>query len=129
MNRVRIYSRRKIHDTKGWFIKIINGQETNLPNHAGEVYAVCGGVGESRAGHYHNEAKEWFTVIYGKVELKLTDINTGESQSIKMDSTNPITVFIPNQIAHLITNIGAESFIMIAYSDKYYDPDDTVEYR
>ena len=128
MNRVKIYSRKKLCDDKGWFLKVIDGQESDIPCHTGEVYVICGEIGESRAGHYHPEANEWFTVIQGKAELLLTDTVTKEQRFFVMDADNPRTIFVPNYIAHSVRNIGTIPFVLIAYSDMLYNPRDTVKY-
>ena len=49
-------------------------------------------------------------------------------RSIKMSLDNPITVFIPNNVAHTLENIGTNDFILLAYTDKLYNPSDTIAY-
>ena len=55
-SKIKIISRRKISDNRGWFLKIIDGKENSLPNYTGEIYIVSAISGESRGGHYHNRA-------------------------------------------------------------------------
>jgi dTDP-4-dehydrorhamnose 3,5-epimerase-like enzyme len=47
---------------------------------------------------------------------------------IEMSLDKAITVFIPNQVAHSIVNNSDQDFILLAYTDKLYDPTDTVAY-
>ena len=84
--------------------------------------------GQARGGHYHPEAVEWFTIIEGRAILKLEDINTGEKLDIEMSLEKAITVFIPNNVAHIVLNNSDEDFILLAYTDKLYDPSDTIAY-
>ena len=128
-DRVRIIPRRLIKDNRGWFLKAITGTEEDLPNHTGEVYLTMGVRGQAKGGHYHPEAVEWFTVIQGKAILFLEDILTHEKMEIKMSIENPITVFIPNNVAHIVVNDGEADFILLAYTDKLYDPNDTISYK
>lgn len=39
------------------------------------------------------------------------------------------TVFIPNGVAHIVVNQSDDDFILLAYTDKLYDPKDTIVYR
>lgn len=129
IDRVQIIPRRLIADERGWFLKAITGKEEGLPAHTGEVYLTLGKPGQSKGGHYHPEAVEWFTVISGKAVLKLEDIETHEKREIPMSLESAISVFIPNNVAHEVYNAGDEDFILLAYTDKLYDPVDTIAYK
>jgi dTDP-4-dehydrorhamnose 3,5-epimerase-like enzyme len=126
--RVRIIPRRLIADDRGWFLKAITGTEQDIPHHTGEVYLTMGKPGQTKGGHYHPEALEWFTIIQGSALLKLEDMQTHERMDIEMSLDKAITVFIPNQVAHSIVNNSDQDFILLAYTDKLYDPTDTVAY-
>lgn len=126
---VRIIPRKLISDSRGWFLKAITGQEDNLPPYTGEVYLTMGTPGQSKGGHYHPIANEWFTLIEGKALLKLNDIETGERKDIELSLEAAITVFIPHNVAHQIDNLGDNNFILLAYTDQLYDPSDTIAYH
>lgn len=128
VEKVRIINRRLIKDDRGWFLKVITGTEENLPSHTGEVYLTMGRPGQSKGGHYHPEALEWFTIIEGDAILKLEDILTHERIDIEMSLEKAITVFVPNNVAHLIENNGDSDFVLLAYTDRLYDPKDTIAY-
>ena len=129
IEKVRIIPRRLIADERGWFLKAITGTEENIPCHTGEVYLTMGMPGKSKGGHYHPEAVEWFTVIEGEALLKLEDIETHEKMEIPMSLEKAITVFIPNYVAHVVVNTRNTDFILLAYTDKLYDPADTIAYN
>ena len=86
-------------------------------------------LGRLRGGHYHPEAVEWFTIIEGSAILKLEDMETHERLDIEMSLVKAITVFIPNNVAHVVVNNGDKDFILLAYTDKLYDPKDTITYE
>ena len=116
--RIKIIERHLIADERGWFLKVITGTEDNIPSHTGEVYLTMGKPGQSKGGHYHLQALEWFTIIEGDAMLKLEDITTHEKLEIEMSLSKAITVFIPNNVAHIITNNGDKNFILLSYTDK-----------
>lgn len=128
IDKVHIINRRFIADERGWFLKVITGTEECIPSHTGEVYLTMGKPGQAKGGHYHPEAVEWFTIIEGSAILKLEDIETHERFDIEMSLEKAITVFIPNNVAHIVVNNSDKDFILLAYTDKLYDPKDTIAY-
>ena len=74
------------------------------------------------------EAVEWFTIIEGAAILKLEDIETHERRDIEMPFERAQTVFIPSNVAHIVVNNSDNDFILLAYTDRLYDPADTVAY-
>lgn len=128
IDKVKVIPRRLLKDERGWFLKAITGTEENIPNHTGEVYLTMGKPGQAKGGHYHPEAVEWFTIIQGSAILKLEDMETHERRDIPMSLTKAITVFIPNQVAHVVVNDSNEDFILLAYTDKLYNPKDTISH-
>ncbi|WP_448924733.1 polysaccharide biosynthesis C-terminal domain-containing protein [Hoylesella nanceiensis] len=128
IDNVHIIQRRFIADNRGWFLKAITGTEEGIPSHTGEVYLTMGKPGQSKGGHYHPKAVEWFTIIEGSAILKLEDIKTHERKDIEMSLEKAITVFIPNNVAHVVVNNNDKDFILLAYTDRLYDPNDTVQY-
>lgn len=128
IDKVQIIPRRLIADERGWFLKAITGTEDAIPSHTGEVYLTMGKPGQSKGGHYHPVAVEWFTIIEGEAILKLEDMDTHERRDIEMSLEKAITVFIPNNVAHIVVNNGDKDFILLAYTDKLYDPADTIAY-
>lgn len=128
IDKVKIIPRRLIADDRGWFLKAITGTEENIPPHTGEVYLTMGKPGQAKGGHYHPTAVEWFTVIEGSALLKLEDMETHEHRCIELSLEKAITVFIPSNVAHVVINNSDRDFILLAYTDKLYDPKDTIPY-
>lgn len=109
IEQVKIIDRKLIKDERGWFYKAITGNEEGIPNHTGEVYLTMGKPRQSKGGHYHPKAVEWFTVIEGKALLKLEDIETKERMEIEMSLEKAQSVFVPNGVAHIFENAGKHS--------------------
>lgn len=129
IEKVQIIKRRLIADERGWFLKAITGTEENIPSHTGEVYLTMAKPGQAKGGHYHPEAVEWFTLIEGEAILKLEDMETHLKMEIPMSLEKAETVYIPNGVAHIVVNLSERDFILLAYTDKLYDPKDTIPYR
>lgn len=128
-DKIEIIKRNKINDTRGWFLKIITGKEYKLPLYTGEFYAILALPGETRADHYHILANEWFTLIQGCAILTLEDIDTKERLMVEMNAEKPITVYVPNTIAHSFRNLSkTDPFILLTYTDRFYIPEDTLIY-
>lgn len=115
-------------DDRGWFLKVIDGREEDIPDHTGEVYLTMGRPGQAKGGHYHPRAVEWFTIIAGSAILKLEDVQTRERRDISLSLDKAATVFIPNGVAHTVVNNSDRDFILVAYTDRLYDPADTIPY-
>jgi dTDP-4-dehydrorhamnose 3,5-epimerase-like enzyme len=127
-NKIKIIPREKIQDSRGWFLKIINGHEEHLPQFTGEIYIISANPGETKGEHYHLKANEWFLLIKGKCRLKLCDTIDNEYFEIILEDSLPRTIFIPAKIAHSFENKSGEDFMLIAYTDRLYDPSDTIAF-
>jgi len=126
-DKIIIIKRKKLGDTRGWFMKVIDGKEEGLPDHTGEIYLThASSKGQVRGNHYHDKAKEWFTLLQGKAELKLMDMSTEEVITIKLSENEPKTIVIPPGIAHAFLNTEDEPFLLLAYTNELYDPEDTI---
>ena len=128
-DKITIIERKKLGDTRGWFMKVIDGKEKGLPDHTGEIYLThASGKGQVRGNHYHDKANEWFTLLQGKAELKLMDMHTKEIITIELSENKPKTIVVPSNIAHAFLNTEEEPFLLLAYTDELYDPKDTIPY-
>lgn len=126
--KIKIIPLKLISDSRGWFLKVINGHEDNLPKHTGEIYFTSALPGKAKGGHYHIRAVEWFILIKGKCDLHLIDVETNENMIIKLSADEPITIYVPNNVAHTFVNTGESDYLLMAYTDTLYDPADTISY-
>jgi len=125
----KIYSidRRLIKDSRGWFLKVIDGNEPDNPFPC-EVYFTSAKPGETKGGHYHRMANEWFTLIAGEAILTLKDLESNESLTLNLSGNQPVTVFVPSGTAHSFFNCGDMDFLLVAFADVKYQPEDTIKY-
>ncbi len=117
-----------ISDDRGWFLKMVDGNEMGNP-FACEVYVTSARPGESKGGHYHLVAKEWFMLIKGEALLSIVDVDSKEKNEILLSGTEPKTIYVPSGIAHQFKNVGTGDFILIAFTDQKYNPSDTIVYN
>ncbi len=128
-DKIEIIERKKLGDSRGWFLKVIDGKESGLPSYTGEIYLThASGLGQVRGNHYHHKAKEWFTLLEGNAELKLMDMKTKEVIIITLSSDDPKTIVIPPSVVHAFINTAEAPFLLLAYTDELYDPKDTIPY-
>ena len=127
--KIQVIDRRIIADSRGYFLKVLTGKEEGLPDHTGEIYVTSAKPGEAKGGHYHPKANEWFTLLQGECLLRLLDTLTGESLEIVLNAKEPKTIYVPNNVAHIFSNTSINGdFLLLAYSDEMYAPEDTVSY-
>lgn len=127
-DKIRIIDRKLLSDDRGWFLKVITGTEQDIPSATGEVYLTMAKPGQAKGGHYHPQAVEWFTLIQGNAILKLTDIVTKEEMTLFLSFDKPQTIFVPNNVAHLFLNDSENDFVLLAYSNLQFSPEDTLSF-
>lgn len=126
---VKVIERIRLSDERGWFIKAIDGAEDGLPKYTGEIYVTTAIPNQSKGGDYSLIANKWFTIINGRADLLLEDIETHERMSIILDSNTPKTVFVPCKVANIFINNYDIDFILLVYADQKYDKNDMVTYK
>lgn len=128
LDEIAFIPRRLLRDSRGWFLKVIDGKEPGLPPRTGEVYLTSAEPGQVRGNHFHLHTAEWFTIIKGCARLIVQDPQTGEKLTWMLNAEVPQTVFVPAGIGHVFVNPedADEAFILLAYADALYDPDDTI---
>lgn len=129
-NKIKLIPRELKSDERGWFLKIINGEEGNISFHEGEVYLTMAYPGQVRGNHYHFETNEWFTVVQGVARVLAIDPVSKEEMEWILDGKEPVSLYIPAGVAHAFLNISQnqDTMLLAAYADRLYDPKDTVNY-
>lgn len=128
INKIKIINRNQIFDERGWFLKVLHGNEENLGKEIGEFYLTLAKENQSRGGHYHEHASEWFTLVQGECILELIDVVTEEYCAIPLSALHPRTIYVPNNVAHNFKNTSNADFLLLAYTNVKYDPADTIDY-
>ena len=130
IEQVHFMPRRLIADSRGWFLKVIDGSEPGIPPHTGEVYLTMAVPGQARGNHYHPLTAEWFTIVTGTARLMVADPETGERAEFELTESDPQTVYMPAGLAHVFVNDAKaeKDFLLVAYAANPFDPDDTIPY-
>jgi dTDP-4-dehydrorhamnose 3,5-epimerase-like enzyme len=115
-------------DVRGWLLKVLDGHEDHLRPDVGECYLTWSEPGQIRGNHFHPVTSEWFTVIQGRATLTLCDPETGERASMELDASEPVTVYVPAGLAHVLCTDTDSRTLLVAYADHAYDPADTVPF-
>lgn len=129
INQAISYPLDKISDKRGYFLKTLTSNKFDINLNELEIYVTNAKPGQSKGGHYHEKAKEWFTLLKGKCTLVLIDVKTLIVTKIKMDESEPKTIFVPPFIAHEFYNTGKEEFLLLAATDRLYRKEDTIPYE
>lgn len=92
-------------------------------------YFVVLEQGATRAKHYHNKKTEIIAPVYGKVELVLKNLESGEErkEELSLEDEYKMVIIHPN-IAHAIKNKNDGRSGIIVFSDSY-DLEDTHQYE
>ena len=128
LDRVRFIERSLRADARGWFLKVIDGQEEDLPPRTGEIYLTLAEPGQVRGNHYHPKTAEWFTVVLGQAQLRISDPLTRDFRDFWLDAANPCTIYVPAGLGHAFKNPdeATSAMILVAYADRPYQPNDTI---
>lgn len=126
---VCIIPRRRFEDSRGWFVKPIDGNEKDMSNKKCEIYVTSANPGQSKGGDYSLTTNKWFTLIKGQATLVLEDIKTKERILMELDSQEPKTIYVPCMIANILQNKGNEESVLVVYADKQYDKNDIIQYE
>lgn len=117
----------------GFLVEFLKRTELNTPNtEFSLIYVVKILPGNISGNHFHKEKTEWMSIFNGKVNVVLEDVKTKEREEFVLDSSKELTrLLIRKGLAHAFKNISNKDVILVAYSDKIYDPEnsDTYDYK
>ena len=120
------YVLNKISDERGYFLKTLMTDKFDINFDELEIYVTNAKPGQSKGGHFHEKAREWFTLLKGKCTLVLKDVNTLIVTKIELDENTPKTIFVPPFVAHEFYNTGNEDFLLLAATDQVFRKQDTI---
>jgi dTDP-4-dehydrorhamnose 3,5-epimerase-like enzyme len=118
----------------GFLVEFLNGNELDKSNKQfNQIYVATILPGEFRGNHYHKKKFEWFTIFNGRIKVILEDIKTKERKEFILDSSQEYLsrIFLNSGIAHVFKNISESTVVLVAYTNKIYDPKkpDTYDYK
>lgn len=93
-----------------------------------EIYVLYSNKGAVRGNHYHKETIEYFTVLEGIAVFSMKDLDTGDSETVKISSDDNIIVKVPVNVVHAFRNDDDKPMVMLAVSSREYNPDDDDTY-
>lgn len=115
----------------------LNGQEngslTELYKDGEKTIAYLTTIlpGKFKGYHLHRVRAARYICVRGKAKIILYKPGEKNKEEYILDASNPQRLFIPNNIATGLLNIGEEEIWLINYPDPPYDPnlkDEQVEY-
>lgn len=114
----------------GFLIELFKDKETNDKT---EVYLSAALPGAFKGYHLHRVRAARYVCLKGKMKVITYEMENGKwvKSEFLLDSDNPQRLFIPNNIATGLMNVGSEEGWLINYPDPSYDPsltDEQVEY-
>lgn len=136
MSRVFIEPARKVktldnnRQENGWLMELFKDKETGTKT---EVYMSVTFPGAFKGYHLHRIRAAQYVCLRGKMRIITYEHEGGKwirAENI-LDASNPQHLFIPNNVATGLENIGDEEGWLVNYPDPPYDPslkDEQVEY-
>lgn len=121
--KLKIKELKIIKDNRGWLAEIFNKRligRTNL----GLVLITTAYPSQTKGNHYHKRKTEWYCVLKGRGLLKVWSVDGRDKEEIEIGEKNMVTVEIPKNYFHSITNIGKDELYLLAYADEAFDPKD-----
>lgn len=113
----------KTKEENGFLIELFkDGEKT-------EVYLTAAAPGAFKGYHLHRIRASRYVCIKGK--MKITLFVNGKFEEHILDADDPKRLYIPNNTATGLENIGSEEAWLINYPDPPYDPslkDEQVDY-
>jgi len=120
----------KKFDQRGYLIEFLKNAELEKKEFGQNYFVTFNSVNQIRGNHYHTKKSEWFTIAFGKAEVKLKDINTNEEASFILsdDEDNCLTrLFIGPNIAHSFKSLTNRA-VLLNYTDCEYHPENPDTY-
>ncbi|MCL4377764.1 MAG: WxcM-like domain-containing protein [Actinobacteria bacterium] len=127
----------KLEDAKKVVTKNLGGEENGFlielykDNDKTTAYLTAAKPGAFKGYHLHRIRAARYVALKGKMKITLYKPGEKTKEEYILDANNPQRLFIPNNIATGLLNIGDEEAWLINYPDPAYDPflkDEQVEY-
>jgi dTDP-4-dehydrorhamnose 3,5-epimerase len=117
---------RRFDDERGWFAELMRA--SRLPDAVRQSNLVFSRGGVIRGLHYHERGQsDLFVCVQGMVRVVVLDRDTGETFTEDIGDENPVSIYIPGQLAH-----GYEALsdcLFLYHVTQEYDPADPDEHE
>lgn len=74
--------------------------------------------GQMRGNHFHKTRLEWISVLRGKAELHLMDLETKETEKMILDGQKPELIEIKPNVVLALRNISDEDMLFLGLFDR-----------
>lgn len=115
----------------GWLSELVSMSYDDEPFNCIHTYIVSVNPGSVRANHFHKKKEEWIAPAYGKLELYLENIISGEREKLILDTNKEEyeIVYIFPFVAHAVKNNCKHEASLIVFSKNPEDKEDTIPYE
>jgi dTDP-4-dehydrorhamnose 3,5-epimerase len=92
------------------------------------MYLTAAAPGKMRGAHYHCKTWEWFLVIKGSARFLAKPEASPEWSSLDLSEDVPKLIEVPPFVAHVFVGTGSMEMVLLAYSNRPFDPNDADTY-
>lgn len=122
---VRLLELRSVSDSRGWLLKVLMRHHLGEVNREfGEIYISSAIPGAFKGGHYHVKTTEWFLVVQGVGSFWCKSKDGSEWMAKPANASIPLVIEVRPEICHIFRNEGANDLVVLAYSNRPYNPED-----
>lgn len=130
---VRIKTLLKHSDDRGYLMEVLRDDD-QLLERFGQLTVSLSYPGVIKAFHYHKQQDDIWFFAKGNAQVVLHDLRKDSStykqtEVLYMGENNPISLFIPRNVAHGYRVLGNEPAVITYLTNLSYDPNQPDEYR
>jgi dTDP-4-dehydrorhamnose 3,5-epimerase-like enzyme len=113
----------KFSDERGFLVEFLKSVELDNKQF-GQIYLATLKPGGLRGNHFHRDKSEWLCIVQGKARIALEHVETKERKELELDAgaEKIVRVKIPPNVAHAIKNVSQVPLVIVAYTDRLYNP-------
>lgn len=116
----------KYEDARGFLVEFLSGVEVTAAHEGfGQIYLTTIMPGQVRGNHYHRTLHEYFTVMAGRIQLLLEDVEKKERMELMLDAADrPLKrVRFGPHTAHALRNDSDTVAVVVSYATEVYNRD------
>jgi UDP-2-acetamido-2,6-beta-L-arabino-hexul-4-ose reductase len=109
-------------DSRGFLFEILRFTDDDIPGQ-GQIYTFSIEPRQRRGDHYHKRKREWFTCVYGRAIVLLSNAE-GKTCACEISSDDPCIVYAAPTTAHALLNETGQVAVVVSYGSEQHNPDD-----